>query len=63
MHKVQLDNQMLDAVQPVVLAPAAEFRPTGTLRSVEGPLITFNFVSGGCGRERSKLWQVGCGTL
>lgn len=45
MQKVQLDNQMLDAVQPVVLAPAAEFRPTGTMRPAEAPLVTFNFVS------------------
>lgn len=28
-QKVQLDNQMLDAVQPVVLAPAVEYKPSG----------------------------------
>eukprot|EP00887_Chlorella_sp_A99_P007742 scaffold20.g7742.t1 len=43
-QKVQLDNQMVDAVQPVVLAPATQFRPTGTSRPVEGPLVTFHFV-------------------
>jgi hypothetical protein len=31
-RKVQLDNQMLDAIQPVVLAPAATYAAPGALR-------------------------------
>lgn len=44
-QKVQLDNQMLDAVQPVVLAPAVEYRPSGAVASSakEPPLISFSF--------------------
>lgn len=45
-RKVQLDNQMLDAVQPVVLAPAVEYRPSGAVSSSskEPPLVSFSFV-------------------
>ena len=45
MHKVQLDNQMLDAVQPVVLAPAVEYRPQGAITAAakEPPLVAFSF--------------------
>ena len=39
--KVQLDNQMLNAVEPVVLAPDVGVRPTGA--TVEGPLLQFGF--------------------
>ena len=47
-RKVQLDNQMLDAIQPVVLAPAANYHAAGALRGTEEPpLITFNYVSTG----------------
>jgi len=44
-RKLQLDNQMLDAVQPVVLAPAVEYRPTGAVASTtkEPPLVAFSF--------------------
>jgi hypothetical protein len=44
-QKVQLDNQMLDAVQPVVLAPAVEYRPQGAMTSAtkEPPLVAFSF--------------------
>lgn len=35
-QKVQLDNQMLDAVQPVVLAPAVEYKPSGVCRGQAG---------------------------
>ena len=49
MHKVQLDNQMLDAVQPVVLAPAVEYRPSGAMpSSAKDPsLVAFRWVGGG----------------
>lgn len=40
--KVQLDNQMLNAVEPVVLAPDVGVRPTGMV--MEGPLLTFCFI-------------------
>jgi hypothetical protein len=41
--RVQLDNQMLSAVEPVVLAPSAEVRPT-TGQAGSGPLLSFGFV-------------------
>ena len=44
MQKLQLDNQMVDAVQPVVLAPMAQFRPTAPARATDAPLVTFHFV-------------------
>ena len=36
---------MLDAVQPVVLAPAVEYKPSGAVGSTakEGPLVSFTF--------------------
>jgi hypothetical protein len=42
---MQLDNQMLDALQPVVLAPAVNYR---TQLGAHNPLLTFHFVSAGC---------------
>lgn len=40
--KVQLDNQMLNAVEPVVLAPDVGVKPAGTV--IAGPLLSFEFV-------------------
>ncbi len=40
--KVQLDNQMLNAVEPVVLAPDVGVKPAGKI--MDGPLLTFEFV-------------------
>jgi hypothetical protein len=40
--KVQLDNQMLNAVEPVVLAPDVGVKPAGT--AIGGPLLSFEFV-------------------
>jgi hypothetical protein len=60
-HKVQLDNQMLDAVQPVVLAPAVEYRPQGAVSSSkEPPLITFAFTRSYAGSGESEC-SVGAG--
>lgn len=69
MQKVQLDNQMLDAVQPVVLAPAVEYRPSGAVGSTakEPPLVSFSFTRrwGGRGgpadRREGRRWGVGGG--
>ena len=56
-HRLQIDNQMLAAVHPVVLAPASvassATRPaassarqrTATMGADGGPLITFEMVS------------------
>lgn len=41
--RLQLDNQMLSAVEPVVLAPAAEVRPTMGQQG-QGPLLKFGFI-------------------
>ena len=49
--KVQLDNQMLNAVEPVVLAPDVGVKPAGA--AVDGPLLSFEFVrsyAGSAGR-------------
>ncbi|KAK9800258.1 hypothetical protein WJX73_008605 [Symbiochloris irregularis] len=46
--RLQLDNQMLDATQPVVLAPAsaahAHSETAASLRGMDAPLITFAIV-------------------
>ena len=43
--RLQLDNQMLDATQPVVLAPAsvahAHSETAASLRGADAPLVTF----------------------
>ena len=43
--RLQLDNQMLDATQPVVLAPAsaahAHSETAASLRGTDAPLVTF----------------------
>ena len=41
LDRLQLDNQMMDAVQPVVLAPAATLHTGGSTREL--PLITYSF--------------------
>ncbi|KAL6785838.1 hypothetical protein ACKKBG_A00370 [Auxenochlorella protothecoides x Auxenochlorella symbiontica] len=54
-RKAQLDNQILDAVQPVVLAPAAKYGAAGTER--EGALVSLEFVRSfaGAGAEGLEL--------
>jgi hypothetical protein len=63
LRKVQLDNQMLDAVQPVVLAPAVEYRPQGAVASSakEPPLISFSFIRSyaGSGEKKAGAGQAG----
>jgi hypothetical protein len=55
-RKVQLDNQMLDAVQPVVLAPAVEYRPQGAITAAtkEPPLVSFSFTRSFAGSAESR---------
>lgn len=48
--RVQLDNQMLNAVEPVVLAPDASAKLAGSTH--EGPLISFGFVRSFAGSQR-----------
>ena len=60
LRKVQLDNQMLDAVQPVVLAPAVEYRPQGAVASSakEPPLVSFSFTRSYAGSGEKKAGAV-----
>jgi len=51
--RVQLDNQLLNAVEPVVLAPDASARLAGSEN--EGPLVTFGFVRSFAGSQVASL--------
>lgn len=65
--RVQIDNQMLNAVEPVVLAPDVGAHLSGAAN--EGPLITFGFVQSYAGsknvtKKPSHLYDhdAGCST-
>ena len=52
-HKIQLDNQMLNAVEPVVLAPDVSAKVHGA--SQEGPMVTFGFIRSFAGSSKRQV--------